>query len=277
MNSNGIQSGFYRNRLSIFLLCFLLLSAGIHAEEFDDGSDYDPWQRFNRKVFQFNEVMDRYIAKPVAKGYRWITPNIVDRGISNFFSNLGDIGVTVNDLLQGKFMQAGSDGLRFVVNSTLGIVGFFDVASELGLPKHHEDFGQTLGYWGVSSGPFLVLPFLGPSNIRDGTSLIVDYQLNPLVEVDHDAAATHRLSHVGALKEFATVQLCHACFSPWLGSPDADPEPGIAQALEHGGTFRPRRSGETHIADVVAVRWLLEWLGVALIGQREIVAGGDPC
>jgi phospholipid-binding lipoprotein MlaA len=133
----------------------------------------DPLEPFNRGVYKFNDTLDRAIVKPVAKGYDKVMPDTGKIMVSNFFSNLNDIVVTVNDLLQFKLRQGFSDGMRVLVNSTLGIGGLVDVAS-MQLPKHNEDFGQTLGYWGVKSGPYLMLPFLGPSTVRDGIGLYVD-------------------------------------------------------------------------------------------------------
>ncbi|MCT7359795.1 VacJ family lipoprotein [Thalassolituus pacificus] len=138
--------------------------------------DPDPWEGFNRSMFAFNENLDKYIAKPMAQGYQYITPEPVDQSVTHFFSNLGDVLVIVNDIGQLKMGQALSDTARFLINSTVGFFGIFDVASHIGLPKHDEDFGQTLGYWGVGSGPYLMLPFLGPSTLRDGTGLLIDYQ-----------------------------------------------------------------------------------------------------
>lgn len=140
----------------------------------------DPWQGWNRGVQTFNDRVDDYVMKPVARGYRWITPDIVDRGVSNFFSNIGDIRVTINDLLQGKFAQSAFDGTRFLLNSTFGLAGFVDVASNVDLPKHHEDFDQTLGVWGIASGPYLVLPFLGSSSPRGVLGLVGDTAMNPI-------------------------------------------------------------------------------------------------
>lgn len=139
----------------------------------------DPLEGFNRAMYTFNDKFDRYLLKPVAKGYRAITPKPVSRGISNFFGNLHDPGIMLNNLLQGKPKQAGSDLGRFLVNTTLGIAGLFDVASKMGMQKHNEDFGQTLGKWGVGEGPYLVLPFLGPSTLRDGVAKPVDWVTYP--------------------------------------------------------------------------------------------------
>ncbi len=140
----------------------------------------DPWEPVNRKVFKFNESVDDYVFKPVAKGYKWIVPDPIERGVGNIFSNLNDIPVTVNNLLQFKFNNALTSSMRFVVNSTLGLAGLVDVASNIGLEKHDEDFGQTMGYHGVASGPYLVLPFLGPSSARDVGGRVLDIASDPV-------------------------------------------------------------------------------------------------
>jgi phospholipid-binding lipoprotein MlaA len=122
----------------------------------------DPWESFNRSIYAFNDGFDRAIARPVAQTYKDYTPDTVQTGVSNFFSNLDDVLVIFNDLLQFKFKQAAQDLSRFAFNTTAGLLGLIDVSSHMGLPKHHEDFGQTLATWGVGSGPYLVIPFLGP-------------------------------------------------------------------------------------------------------------------
>jgi len=134
----------------------------------------DPLESYNRAAYAFNDGVDTYFLKPVAKGYDAITPDPVQKGIGNFFSNLDDIIVIFNDLLQLKFGQFASDTGRFIVNSTLGLGGLIDWASDMGMPKHNEDFGQTLGYWGVPEGPYFIIPFLGSSTIRDAPSTFVD-------------------------------------------------------------------------------------------------------
>ena len=149
-----------------------------NAEKTQDNAR-DPLEGFNRAVYTFNDKFDRYLLKPVAKGYRTITPTPVRKGISNFFSNLHDPAIMLNNLLQGKPRQAASDLGRVLVNSTIGIAGLFDVAARMGMEKHNEDFGQTLAVWGVGEGPYLVLPFFGPSNVRDGASLPVDWETYP--------------------------------------------------------------------------------------------------
>ena len=140
----------------------------------------DPWEGWNRNVQSFNDNVDNYVMKPVAKGYKWVTPGFVDQGVSNFFSNLSDIGVAANDALQGKFLQSGSDSARFLINTSAGVAGLVDVASLIDLPKHKEDFDQTLGYWGVPTGPYLVLPFFGPSTSRGVFGLLGDAAMNPI-------------------------------------------------------------------------------------------------
>jgi phospholipid-binding lipoprotein MlaA len=134
----------------------------------------DPWEPMNRVTWEFNDTLDRALIKPVAEGYRAVTPTIVRTGVRNFFSNLRDPWIAVNQLLQGKVEEALSDAFRFIANSTFGFAGIYDIASDMGMQKHNEDFGQTLAAWGVPYGPYLVLPILGPSSGRDGVGLFVD-------------------------------------------------------------------------------------------------------
>lgn len=141
---------------------------------------HDPWERFNRTMYNFNDKLDRAVLKPVAKGYRAVTPDPAEKGISNFFSNLNDVLVIANDVFQLKPAQALSDTGRFLINSTLGIAGLFDVATPLGLEKHDEDFGQTLGRWGIGEGPYLILPIFGSSSVRDGFGLATDQYMYPV-------------------------------------------------------------------------------------------------
>ncbi len=138
----------------------------------------DPWEGFNRKVYAFNDGFDRYLLLPVAKGYRYITPDPVDRGVTNFFKNILMPVTIVNDVLQLKLRAAGSGVGRFFLNSTVGVFGVIDVATLVGLEEKREDFGQTLGYWGVKPGPYVVLPFLGGYTVRDGLGLLPDYALS---------------------------------------------------------------------------------------------------
>ena len=133
----------------------------------------------NRRVFAFNDAMDRWVLKPVAKGYTKITPRLLRRGVSNFFVNLSYPFVIVNEFLQGKFAEGASDTGRFVMNTTLGLGGLFDPATGADLQLHDEDFGQTFAKWGVGSGPYLVIPFLGPSDVRDGIGSGVGFAAQP--------------------------------------------------------------------------------------------------
>ena len=138
----------------------------------------DPWEPYNRSMYKFNDAVDKAVLKPVAQGYGTAMPEFGKTMVTNFFSNLDDILVTINDVLQFKFSQAASDGTRVLFNSTFGLLGFFNVAS--GLEKHNEDFGQTLGYWGVGPGPYVVLPFFGPRTVRDSFGLVVDSFASPV-------------------------------------------------------------------------------------------------
>jgi phospholipid-binding lipoprotein MlaA len=139
----------------------------------------DPIEPFNRGVYQFNETVDRYALKPVAQGYRAVVPPPVRGGVTNVFGNFRDVTSAINNLLQLKVGTALSDVARVAVNSTIGILGVFDVAGHIGLDKHDEDFGQTLGWWGVPDGPYLVLPIFGPSTVRDSVGLVGDYFTDP--------------------------------------------------------------------------------------------------
>ncbi|TPQ25095.1 VacJ family lipoprotein [Methylomonas koyamae] len=139
----------------------------------------DPYEGFNRSMYGFNMGLDKYLLKPVADGYKFITPDFMETGVTNFFTNLKGINVVLNDFLQGKVSQGASDTGRFLTNSTIGLLGLFDVASDLGMQSNVEDFGQTLAVWGVDQGAYLVLPILGPTTIRDGSASILDRAANP--------------------------------------------------------------------------------------------------
>jgi phospholipid-binding lipoprotein MlaA len=170
------------------ILCALaLLSLGGCAASPPTKPDpRDPWERVNRATYAFNDRVDRAIAKPAARAYRKVVPRIARRGVSNFFANLEQPTVMVNDLLQGKWRPAGNDAARFLLNTTLGLGGLFDPASPAGLDRNDEDFGQTLGKWGVRSGPYLMLPFLGPATVRDGVGDVVDQLTEPDTYVKDD-------------------------------------------------------------------------------------------
>lgn len=145
----------------------------------------DPLEPFNRAMFSFNEGVDRAVLKPVATAYRDITPQPVRTGVTSFFGNISDVLSMVNNLLQGQGEAAADSLFRVTTNTLWGLGGIFDVASEMKIPKHSEDFGQTLGVWGVGSGPYLVLPLLGPSSVRDTAGLVVDSQLDPVTQADN--------------------------------------------------------------------------------------------
>jgi phospholipid-binding lipoprotein MlaA len=144
----------------------------------------DPLESLNRGIYKFNDSVDKALVKPVARGYKAVMPTVGQIMVSNFFSNLDDIMVSVNDLLQFKLVQGFSDGMRFFVNTTIGVFGLIDVASAGGLQKHNEDFGQTLGKWGVGSGPYLVLPVIGPSTLRDGVGFYTDLYVDPMFYIN---------------------------------------------------------------------------------------------
>ncbi len=146
----------------------------------------DPLEGMNRGIYKFNDVTDRAVFKPVATVYKTIAPTPVRKGFNNFFNNLGSITTVLNDLLQLKFANAFTDAGRFIINSTFGLAGFVDVASMDKIPNHKEDFGQTLGYWGAGNGAYLVLPFLGPSSLRDTTGLVFDTATSDPITYTHN-------------------------------------------------------------------------------------------
>ncbi len=149
------------------------------------GNPKDPIEGFNRAMFGFNEVVDKAVIKPVAQGYDAVLPSPVRTGVTNFFGNIADLFIGVNNLLQGKPGDAFNDWGRVLVNSTIGILGLIDVASEMGMEKHEEDFGQTFGRWGVGDGAYVVLPIFGPRTARDTVGLILDVKADPVGNIDH--------------------------------------------------------------------------------------------
>ena len=146
----------------------------------------DPWERTNIRIYTFNKFLDGWVLRPVAIVYSTVMPNVVRQGIGNFFSNVDDINVLANDLLQLKLQDAASDSGRLLINTTVGIGGVIDVASSVGLIKNEEDFGQTFGRWGVGPGPYVVLPFFGPSSTRDSIGLVLDTLFNPIQYYQRD-------------------------------------------------------------------------------------------
>ena len=163
----------------IKLILLLLLSPFTYAE-------VDSFQNINEKTHNLNQTLDLQVASPVARFYKRITPDFLEKGITNFTHNIEDLSIGINNILQGKFNEGLSDFSRFTLNTSIGLLGFIDIASDLGLTKHDEDFGQTLAVWGVPDGPYLVLPGLGPSTTRDTLAMIPDAFLTPLWLIDHD-------------------------------------------------------------------------------------------
>jgi phospholipid-binding lipoprotein MlaA len=170
----------------------------------------DPFESFNRTVYKFNDTVDKAVAKPVAKGYTTVVPEVGRTMLYNFFSNLNDVTVTLNEFLQFKIAEAVSDTGRVVVNTTVGLLGFADVASKVGLEKHNADFGQTLGHWRLGSGPYLMLPLLGPSSVRDGAGLYADTLASVMskvknVDTRNEAYVTNLIVKRAALLSDETV------------------------------------------------------------------------
>ena len=159
-----------------------LALAGCASNEAANGGG-DPYENVNRKVYNFNDTLDKNIMEPVAKKYADYTPDPVRNSVTNFFQNTGSLNTIANDLLQGKFKQTAQDSGRFIVNSTVGIGGLFDPATSMGLKQHNEDLGQTFGTWGADEGAYLMLPLMGPSSVRDVTSPVMDVLLNPLTYI----------------------------------------------------------------------------------------------
>lgn len=170
-------------RLRTLLLCGLM-SLALLGGCASTGNPRDPLEPINRAVYHFNEGLDKTVVSPAAELYRDVLPQFVRTGVSNFFANINDVLVALNNLLQGKLPDAVSDAGRVAVNTTVGLLGVLDIATEIGLEKHDEDFGQTLGRWGVGDGPYLVLPLFGPSNLRDALARIVDYKTDLVTYVD---------------------------------------------------------------------------------------------
>jgi phospholipid-binding lipoprotein MlaA len=166
-------------RAALGIVCFLNVSACVTLPPNSPRSPQDPWESWNRGVYRVNDKLDRAVAKPVARTYVRFVPQAIRTGVTNFFDNLDTPTVMINDALQGKFLAAGNDLGRFLLNTTVGIGGILDPATHAGMDKNNEDFGQTLGHWGVHPGPFLELPLLGPSDMRDAPGRVVDSYTNP--------------------------------------------------------------------------------------------------
>lgn len=228
----------------------------------------DPYEGFNRKMYAFNDVVDGYIAKPMADAYKFITPQFVQTGVFNFFNNLKNINVVLNDVLQAKFQQSAYDSGRFMINTTVGLAGLFDVAKEFGLEQNDEDFEQTLAVWGVPQGSYLVLPVLGPATARGIPGAIFDTAANPITYIGAPvqllAMLNARANAEGALKFIDEAALdpyvfTRESFLQWRKSLAMDGKVELSddlldfedEALEEGGNAV---SGQTVAAEqVVAV------------------------
>ena len=177
-----------RRGSAALLATLLVFSAPAIADEDTAGDPRDPWEGYNRVIYTFNDGVDTLILKPAATAYDTLVPELLDDGITNFFANLGDIRNSLNNFLQGKPSEGFSSLGRLTINSTIGVLGFFDVATDMGIQKSEEDFGQTLAVMGVGPGPYFMLPFLGPSTLRDAVSLPADLAANPVTWLDDSEA-----------------------------------------------------------------------------------------
>jgi len=271
-----------RRFLGVSLLAALVALSGCATT---GGNPNDPLEGYNRAMFSFNDGLDKAIIKPLASGYKTVMPGFARTGVSNFFANLGDLWIGINNILQGKVGAGVSDFGRFAMNTTVGILGLFDVASNAGLEKHNEDFGQTLGRWGVGSGAFVVLPLLGPSTVRDGVSrLAIHWHGDPLWYVDNIPTRNELLGvravdsranllDVGRLAEEAALDPYAYMRSAYLQrrrsliyDGDAPPEPDPAKTSESDESKDAAARAETELppAQIVTQR-----------GERVITAADE--
>jgi phospholipid-binding lipoprotein MlaA len=170
----------------VFFLILWCLPFTISAQDKQSDQNFaDPWESFNRSMHTFNLQVDKFVLLPAAKSYQFITPQVVDNGITNIFNNVRVIPTFFNDLLQAEIVDAGWDVLRFSANMTFGVFGFFDVATKMGIPYEREDFGLTFAKWGIPAGPYLTIPFWGPSTVRDAFGLVPEQALSPTISIDH--------------------------------------------------------------------------------------------
>lgn len=174
-----------RQRWWRWMMAAFLLATVSACSTIPGGHPADPFETVNRGTYAFNDAVDRVVLKPVATAYQQVTPRPVRNGVRNFFSNLDDLWSAANNMLQLKGAAAGDNLARFGINTFLGLGGIFDLASDLGIERHPEDFGQTLGHWGMGPGPYVVLPLLGSSTLRDTAALPVDYKFDPLSDIDN--------------------------------------------------------------------------------------------
>jgi phospholipid-binding lipoprotein MlaA len=269
----------------IVLMLMLTALAGLGGCATTGNGSNDPLEGYNRFMFSINDGLDRAVIKPVASGYKTVMPEFARTGVTNFFSNLGDIWIAINNILQGKLGAGASDLGRFAINTTVGIVGLFDVASSAGLEKHNEDFGQTLGRWGMGSGAYVVLPFLGPSDLRDGFSrLLIDWHGDPLWYISNiptrneligfrivddraNLLDVSRLAEEAALDHYAYVRDAYLQRRRSLiYDGDPPPEPNSSKSSDAGESAEPpARSGiEAPVARIITER-----------GERVITAADE--
>lgn len=168
----------------ILMFSVIMMTGCATTQQNERVAKIDPFEPMNRAVFSFNEAADDYVIKPIAEAYKFVLPEFVRTGVTNFFSNINDVLIAANNLLQAKPVEAANDIGRFLINSTIGVLGLFDVATDMGLDKNREDFGQTLGVWGFSDGPYVVLPFFGASNVRDTVGLAVDIETDFMINTN---------------------------------------------------------------------------------------------
>lgn len=177
--------------LTRYLLLFILLLAGAPGVAEDAPVNKDPWEPFNRKMYVVNDTLDRWVLKPTAKGYKFIMPDFAEQGVTNFITNVYDFNSFFNSILQGEFAGSMNAGGRFLINSTLGLLGLVDVATQMGIEPFRADFGQTLAVWGVGSGPFVMMPVIGPRTVRSTVGYFADtYSSIPSLLNDNPIAWT---------------------------------------------------------------------------------------
>ena len=236
------------------------------------GDPRDPFEGFNRAMYTFNDGLDTVVVKPVSNVYKAITPDPVRTWVRNFFANIEDVFIGVNNMLQGKFVDGWTDWVRFAFNTTLGVVGINDVASEMGIEKHNEDFGQTFGRWGIGSGPYLVLPLFGPSSVRDFGGLWIDWTVDPLWHYTRPIALRNSLSFLRGVSRRtdlldASRILEEAALDKYVFQRDAYLQ--RRRALVHDGN--PPRDGSSRLREEPAADASVETPSVARMQAADQV------
>ena len=222
-----LSPNIFNTRSFLILALALCLLSGCASKPVNDQElateeiEIDPYEDFNRSIYGFNDSVDDYVTGPITNAYTFVTPDLVQTGVSNFFSNLGNISVVLNDVLQGKAHQGAEDTGRFLINSTIGVFGFFDVASEIGLEQNQEDFGQTLAVWGVPTGAYLVMPFLGPTTFRGLPGTAVDIATNPVTYIGLPAIQAVSLVNTRANADGALKFIDGAALDPYIYTREA--------------------------------------------------------